>query len=214
MYTLALLFKGLGSICSGLIFACSTNSEIFELRKKSWSIWDKYSIFSSGFPGYVIAAAYCFIFFSWCSLCLKCFAKDSKSFYVCGMKTLKFLLTIIILGFFSSAIPVLLVEDRSIPHKVEAIIACVRDFVIAVSFFLYLLTIWKLFENPCNICFSSAESKLLNTCIMLIIVMVLRMISIIIYTFVINKYPSYSEFSTNYFWIFLSECKRNSLWKI
>lgn len=195
MYIAAVFCKGLGLFVTGIFLAFKTPTGSDD------EFWNKYSVLPGGIPGYVTAIAYCFIFFSWCSVCLDSLEKDSVKFYARSKWVLLTLISGIVVLFLVMIICMQACKDYGTFHKIEASVAILRDLIIAFLFILYLHRIFKLFEEPCS-GFSSPETKLLFICITLIVSLIMRPISIGIYTLWVTKY---SEFSTSYLIIFLVE---------
>lgn len=199
-YIAAVICKGIGLIVSGIFLTVKTPTA------EDHSFNDRYSVLPGGIPGYVSAIAYCFIFFSWCSVCFDCFEKNATKFYSRSKWVLTSLISIVVLLFAISFICMLSVSAAKF-HRVEQGVAITRDLILALMFAIYLYKIYKLFEDPCPGC-GQPESKLFFICITLIVSLVMRPISIAIYSLWIyppGKAERKSEFSPSYFVIFLVE---------
>ncbi|KAI5525060.1 hypothetical protein TVAGG3_0260170 [Trichomonas vaginalis G3] len=198
-YITAVFCKGLGLFITGLFLAIRTP------KPGNHDFWDRYSVLPGGIPGYVTAIAYCFIFFSWCSVCFDSLEKDSVKFYSRSKWVLMTLISLVCVFFTISIICMLTINPETF-HKVEATIAILRDLIIFFLFSLYLRRIFKLFEEPCP-GWSSPETKLLFICITLIVSLIIRPISIGIYTLWIYppNHDKRSEFATTYLIIYLIE---------
>ena len=208
-YIIALFIKGTGLMVCGYFLTKKFQTTVIP---NNITIWGKYSVLPGGLPGYVTAAAYCFIFFSWCSVCLTFLDHNAVGFYRTSKTILLILLSVIILGFmisfyfmFNSSNPVNL--DKA--HFIEAIIASIRDVFIAIAFGIYLRKIFQLFETTCPSC-TSIDGRLFWLCVMLIIALICRPFCILTYHLIFASKTAFetskkSEFSTGYLLVFLIE---------
>ena len=173
-FMLALLIKGIGIIISGLGI------------QKDWD-FVLFSLFSNGLPGYFIAMAYCFIFFSWCSVCVQAANRTSKNFFQTSYCILKALIILIWIGFIAAACCVAALYQRNekssrIAHMIEAGIASTRDLIIAFAFTIYLFKIREIF-GTLHCSFRHSETRIMSVCIILTIAVFYRSISIEVYTY-------------------------------
>ena len=200
VYIVAIFVKAIGLFVSGLFLIVKTPTA------EDHSFNDKYSVIPGGFPGYMTAVAYCFIFFSWCSVCLDCLEKNSTKFYQRSKWVLMTLISIIVVLFLIFFICMLTVSTGPF-HRVEQGVAITRDLILAIMFAIYLYKIYKLFEEPCPGC-GQPESRLFILCLILIIALILRPISILGYSLWTNPPGSAkkrSEFSPEYLAIYIVE---------
>ncbi|OHT11032.1 hypothetical protein TRFO_19422 [Tritrichomonas foetus] len=182
-FIIALIVKSIGYISCGIIYSLVNSDN----KDKIHRIWQSASIFTAGMPGYVVAAAYCYIFFAWCTLCVNYLSRDSISFYQKSKKWLQILMVFIFIICLISAI-ISLLGDK-IAHTCEAMFACARDLIIALCFLFYLINISKLFNNLFKSSLSS-EFHLFAMCSMLIIALTLRIAAILLYTFLFSSNDS------------------------
>lgn len=199
-YIVALFVKCLGLIISGIFLLTHPPTS------EDHSFNDKYSVLPGGIPGYTTAIAYCFIFFSWCSVCYDYLEKGSTGFYDKSRGILITLISIIVLLFSISFICMIAINPKTF-HRVEQGVAITRDLILAIMFTLYLVKIYKLFEECCP-GFHSPETKLFVLCSLLIFSLIMRPIGIAIYSLYTNppgNLKHRSEFNTAYFFIFLIE---------
>lgn len=207
-YIIALFVKSAGLLVAGLmlIAGCTHKTD-----KDKYSTWDVYSIIPTGFPGYMTAVAYSYIFFSWCSVCYSSLEKNSIGFYHNSKKFLSILIYSIVILFFISFIFMVLstfpsIDFLVIAHNVESVVASIRDVACAIAFLFYLFKIYKLFESCCP-SWESPETRLLVMLMVLIVALFLRPICILTYVLIFNSNNhNYNEFSTGYFYIFVAEC--------
>lgn len=190
-YIIGLFSRGFGMIMSGVIIG------------NDWE-WGKYSLFSSGLPGYVTAASYCFIFFSWCSV-LVLFLTKQNDFYQKSRIALISLLLVISITFIVTVTFILAApEKRTAAHWVEALFAMGRDLVIGVAFLLYMRKVAKMFEKPCDKC-CSAEMNLMTVCVIMVVSLFIRAIAILVYVFVVRNSGGTVECSMEYLGAFILE---------
>ena len=211
LFLCAVFTKGIGFFITIIFFIkikpIRGNEYDFEQVKSYYDKYDRFSILTTGLPGYIIALAYGTIFLSWCKICCTCLDHDSKSFFNFS-KIISYSLAIIVGSVF---IPTALIVVISGPnykdgivmyraHKIEAICACVRDVSIALCFVFYLKSIWSLLE--CRFPDTWIAFKVL----LLFFVLILRVISILVYTFSFkgNKKDN-STFGKKYFLLFIFE---------
>ncbi|EAY21560.1 hypothetical protein TVAG_013250 [Trichomonas vaginalis G3] len=207
-YIIALFVKSIGLIVAGIMIIVG-----FPKDEKQPTKWDIYSIIPTGFPGYMTAVAYSYIFFSWCSVCYSSLEKNAVGFYHNSKKLLSILIYIIIALFvisfcFMIASSFLANSKKyylTVAHNVESVVATIRDLACAVAFLFYLFKIIKLFESCCP-SWESPETRLLVMLIVLIIALFLRPVCILTYILIFTKDSGYSEFSDGYFIVFLFEC--------
>ncbi|OHT01721.1 hypothetical protein TRFO_31331 [Tritrichomonas foetus] len=150
-----------------------------------YHIWKRWNVLAMGTPGYVSAAAYCCIFFSWCNICITYLSKNSKSFYEKSGTFIKVLLVIIFILFISSTSVVVIanVEVSNNAHYFEAGVATFRDFCIGFCFLVYMIHVLQQFRESGNMRKSSPEFRLFVMCVTLILVLFIRTASIVFYTF-------------------------------
>lgn len=210
VYIIAVFVKGIGLFTSGVFISMELYSKHFSHDKTGPTYWDVFSVLPGGLPGYVSAAAYCLIFFSWCSVCYSSLERSSVGFYHRSRYIIIALLTFIALGAvisfgfmcYSVSNPQYKVNDA---HLAEAVVASARDFILAFFFIIYLYKIYKLFETPCPRC-DSPETRLFTLCVLLIMALFLRPFCSLIYNYIFSsKNTNASEFSVGYFFVFLVE---------
>ena len=210
-YIVAIIFKGLSLFVAAIFLLCDFTSKMktykIDGKDVSYSYWSVYSIIPTGIPGYVTACAFCFIFFSWCSIAKSNLEKSVSGYYDRSKWVLTVINILILIGF-AISLTVMLSTDPVKAHEAEAIIASVRDSGTAICFLIYLICIFKLFESPCPSAFSP-ETRLSAMLIILIVALILRPISTMIYVLIFTgkdgKSSSYSEFSIGYYIVFLVE---------
>lgn len=219
-YIICVFVKGLGLLVCGVFLSYNFNTRYVSAPSgqpnSNVTLWGMYSVLPGGIPGYMTSIAYCFIFFSWCSVCLTFLDRNSVGFYKTSKTILLSLLTGIIIGFITSFIFMLLAANSHIggttvdgAHMAEAMIATVRDIVIAIAFIIYLFKISKLFETACP-SYASVEGRLFWLCVMLIIALIFRPFCILTYHMIFaskrnTEIQKKSEFSNAYLIIFLIE---------
>ena len=160
----ALLIKSAGYCASGCIiieynkiiptYPCNnyersmmTNSD----DKSTFQFLSKFFMLSTSLPGYFISAAYCIIFFSWCSVCIEVMEKKSSRFYGKSRCVLAILLSVILsLSLVSILIFFFIGGEKfeKVSHISEAICATIRDISLSVAFIIYLSKMWQIFEDP------------------------------------------------------------------
>ncbi|OHT07575.1 hypothetical protein TRFO_05229 [Tritrichomonas foetus] len=216
-YIAALFTKGFGSFGCAIFFMIPmfTKNCTHEDWEASLNNWNQYSIIPSGTPGYASAAAYCCIFFSWCTLCIEYLAKDSKKFYNKTQIIVKTCLIFISIMFIISLGSLCFNQKRiqNTIHLIESGFACFRDLVIAICFLIYLVRIYKQFNTTLCSFSTKPESILLLMCIMLIVCLFLRILSILLYFIQFNgasaSQKDYTtkddEFCLKYLGIFIFE---------
>ena len=210
-YIVAIIFKGISLFVAAIFLFCdfTSKTKTYKIDGKdvSYSYWSVYSIIPTGIPGYVTACAYCFIFFSWCSIAKSNLEKSVTGYYD-RSKWVLTVINILILISFAISLTVMLSTNPDKAHEAEAIIACLRDSGTAICFLIYLICIFKLFESPCPSVFSP-ETRLSAMLIILIAALILRPISTMIYVLIFSKNgedgTNYSEFSIGYYIVFLFE---------
>ena len=173
------------------------------------SYWTRFQILPGAIPGYVSAVAYTLIFFSWCSICYDALEKNTAGFYK-QIKIVPMVLVSMITGMFVISLILILALNSKILSMVEAIIAAIRDIIIAVCFIIYLNMISSLFMSLCpHIC--APENRLFFLLILLIVALLLRPVCALVYNFVVLKLPNppeqlpIDEFSYGYYIVFLIE---------
>lgn len=176
-----------------------------QTEKSSSAKWGKYQILPGAIPGYLSACAYAFIFFSWCSVCYDALEKSTIGFYKQIKTVLIGLTAIIILSFIISICLIFTLEDVRKPATAEALIASIRDWIIAFCFIMYFWKISSLFTISCpHMCIP--ENRLFWLLIMLIVSLTLRPVCALVYNFAVaNGKIGFSEFSAKYYVIFLIE---------
>ena len=200
VYIIAIFVKAVGLIVSGIFLEAKTPTCY------DHDFFDRYFVLPGGLPGYMTGIAYCFIFFSWCSVCFDCLEKNTTQFYQRSKWVLMTAIGLIVVFFFIFFICMLAV-DISTFHRIEQAFAICRDLLLAIMFALYLYKIYKLFEEPCPGC-GQPESRLFLLCIVLIVSLILRPISILGYSLWTNppgNSQKRSEFSSEYLAIYIIE---------
>ncbi|KAK8886947.1 hypothetical protein M9Y10_037982 [Tritrichomonas musculus] len=166
-FIFALIIKSTGYFMSGGLIidnnhlmtkyncSCSNSNECLE--KDLYNHFNKNQViflFTSALPGYVTSAAYCMIFFSWCSICIEVMEKKSSAFYGKSRCVLLSLLIAIVIGFLITTITSAVSATRNyadiagIAHFVEAVIAVIRDISVSIAFIVYLRKMWQIFADP------------------------------------------------------------------
>lgn len=195
-YLAAVLTRGIGYMISG--------SWIQHEKKTTWN---NYSVICNGLPGYVVATCYCFIFFSWCTVCVDCLAKKKIRFFDYTKIIMTFVIVIIWVAYVISLICFYALDEGSSAHNVEGVFATIRDWLVAVAFITYLIKIHSMFNSSCSC--DSTESTLFFMCTLLFVTMTLRGLSILIYiTCIMGKKNSKGndlEWTKGYFTAFLLE---------
>lgn len=167
-----------------------------------YTYWDKYSVIPTGIPGYVSAITYCVFFFSWCSIAKSNLEKSVTGYYTGSRWVLVGMNTFIVIGA-TISILMMAISNPDSAHNVEAAIASVRDITTAICFSVYFFCIFKLFDSPCT-SINSPEARLLSILCVLIIALIFRPVSILIYVSIFSS-GKRNEFSYGYFIIFLVE---------
>lgn len=167
-YLVAVFSRGVGYMISGALIQQDKKSE-----------WNKYSIICNGLPGYIVATAYCFIFFSWCAVCVDCLAKKKVGFFDYTKIIMTVVIVIIWVAYVISLICFYALDEGSSAHNVEGTFATIRDWLVSIAFITYLIKIHGMF-NSTRSC-DSTESTLFFMCTLLFVTMFLRGLSILIY---------------------------------
>lgn len=175
-------------IISTAIYAVSYSVSAF-LKSTAIGNWGLISLVTCGTAGYVSAIAYGYIFFSWTSMCAILVGKDFSAFSSRSGIIIRILLAVSIICYVVSLILVIIPEvDESkaemsiIAHTVEAMMAVIRDLFLSVAFIVYHIKIKKLSDPPHYIT-KKPEARLFRICLYLIISLIGRAISVLVYTF-------------------------------
>lgn len=186
----ALLIKGLGITFSGIGI------------QNQWD-FGAFSLFTNGLPGYVIATAYCYVFFSWCSVCVQFTNKDSKSFFKKSTLILRSIIIIIWIGFVITGICVSTLSCKRQEssarkaHYIEATIASIRDIIITIAFIVYLIKVSRIF-GPLRCNFRLSEIRLISVSSLLTLAVFYRAFTIEFYTYYWSSSTGlYSQSDTN-----------------
>lgn len=114
-----------------------------------YNTYSKVFMVFSSFPGYCIAAAYCMIFYNWCSICIEVMEKKSSSVYGKSRCVFTSLLIGIGICFILSTLLFCFIGNKQF-HIAEAVFAIIRDLSLAIAFIIYLTKIWQVFADPCG----------------------------------------------------------------
>ncbi|OHT06366.1 hypothetical protein TRFO_05553 [Tritrichomonas foetus] len=194
-YILAVLFRSIGYACQAGILGLSDSI-----------LHERIYMFISSFPGYMTAAAYCIIFFSWCSICIECMEKKTTKMFERIRIILIILLAIIIVFFISIIIVIFNISQKHIGliNTIEAAFAIFRDIAVSVAFVGYLISIWKLFVNPCSF-LDNYESTITTLCVTITSALIVRVISILVYSILRSQNKTCFLDSSKYLCIFIIE---------
>ena len=181
-FIVCLIVRGLGFLANGILIAKHISLKTI-------------SLFTSGFPGYVTAVAYTFIFFFWCNLCAEVLSNDYKTFFFKTQKSLFLILSGLAIAFIVAMI-IFFTENNEFGHTVEAIIASLRDAVLSFYYFIYLIRIKKLFKTSC--CdLTKQETRLYIICTLLALALFYRAITIQVYTWYYSSRECSKEYLGN-----------------
>jgi hypothetical protein len=210
-YITALIVKTISLFVTGIFLVSNFTTKETSTKKcfdpeqtncTFYTYWEKYSVIPTGIPGYVSAITYCVFFFSWCSIAKTNLEKSVIGYYTSSKWALVVMNAFIVIGAIIS-ISMMAVSNPDRAHSVEAIIASIRDIGTALCFGIYFFCIFKLFDSPCT-SINSPEARLFSIIFVLIVALILRPVSIIIYVEIFST-GKRNEFSYGYFIIFLIE---------
>lgn len=158
LFAIALLIRAIGFMSSSafikvinnqyLKINCTDNSDSQTQYFLKLQLW---SNIPSLVPGYTISASYCFIFFSWCAVCIESLEKKKSAMMSRWRKVLFILLLMITVLCLISVFCFLFLDTESSTklHILEACFAISRDLLIGTSFVIYLSQMWDILSNPC-----------------------------------------------------------------
>lgn len=106
-----------------------------------------FMVFSS-FPGYCISAAYCMIFYNWCSICIEAMEKNSYVYIKSRCVFTSLLIGICVCFILTTFLFIFLGGDQF--HIAEAVFATIRDITLSIAFIIYLAKMWQVFADPCG----------------------------------------------------------------